>query len=165
MSLRLFIQPLSIHFATLYREAADTYNRTLSADRNSGFDLHCDLSTAETMDFAHLVSQGCRAVAMDTEGRTHAFWLVPRSSISKTRWRLANSLGLIDATYRGPIKAAIHSVGADPVYPLSASLHGSRIAQLAAPSLEPWAEVIIVDELPGCETTRGAGGFGSTGSH
>jgi dUTP pyrophosphatase len=165
MSLRLFIQPLTIHFAALYREAADMYNRTLPAERNSGFDLHCDMATAETHDFCHFVSQGCRAVAMDSEGRTHAFWLAPRSSISKTRWRLANSLGLIDATYRGPIKAAIHSVGANPVYPLSASQQDIRLAQLAAPSLEPWAEVIVVDELPGGETARGAGGFGSTGSH
>lgn len=165
MSLRLFIQPLTIHFAALYREAADAYNRTAVHERNSGFDLYSDVDTAETHEFCHFVSQGCRAVALDAGGRTHAFWLAPRSSISKTRWRLANSLGLIDATYRGPIKAAIHSVGADPVHPLSASLQGVRLAQLAAPSLEPWAEVIVVDELPGGETTRGSGGFGSTGSH
>jgi dUTPase len=38
-----------------------------------------------------------------------------------------------------------------------------RLVQLAAGDLRPWLEVVIVDALPGPETLRGAGGFGSTG--
>lgn len=165
MSLRLFIQPLSIHFATLYREAADNYNRTEVAGRNSGFDLFCDTADIDRAAFAHLVSQGCRAVALDATGAPQAFWLAPRSSICRTQWRLANSLGLIDATYRGPIRAAVYSVGSDPTPSFGAENHGLRLTQLATPSLAPWAEVIVVDELPAATTARGAGGFGSTGTH
>ena len=36
-----------------------------------------------------------------------AYFLLPRSSISKTPLRLANSIGLIDAGYRGNLKAAM----------------------------------------------------------
>ena len=165
MSLRLFIQPLGADFADRYRVAADAYNRTVSAERNSGFDLFCDTSDTDHTAFAHLVSQGCRAVAVDAAGAPQAFWLAPRSSICRTQWRLANSLGLIDATYRGPIRAAIYSVGADPTPAFGAENHGVRLTQLATPSLTPWAEVIVVDELPAVATARGAGGFGSTGTH
>ncbi len=180
--LRLFIVPTTNALADLYRTAADAWNRTPPAERNSGFDVFCDPSDATrifrgvmTMDGpewngetmvadgyvdTHLVSQGCRAVAMDSEGRTRAFWLAPRSSISKTEWRLANSLGLIDATYRGVIKAALWSVvGRSEV----GDLGGQRLCQLTAADLVPWSEVIVVDELPGPSTARGAGGFGSTG--
>jgi dUTPase len=165
MSLRLFIQPLSIHFATLYREAADAYNRTALAERNSGFDLFCDTTDTDHTAYAHLVSQGCRAVALDAAGAPQAFWLAPRSSICRTQWRLANSLGLIDATYRGPIRAAIYSIGSDPVPTFGVDNHGLRLTQLATPSLTPWTEVIVVDDLPAIATARGAGGFGSTGTH
>ena len=165
MSLRLFIQPLNVDCAARYRSAADAYNRTAPTERNSGFDLFCDTTDTDHTAFAHLVSQGCRAVALDVTGTSQAFWLAPRSSICRSQWRLANSLGLIDATYRGPIRAAIYSVGADPVPAFGAENHGLRLTQLATPSLTPWAEVIVVDELPVATTVRGSGGFGSTGTH
>lgn len=165
MSLRLFIQPLNADLANRYRIAADAYNLTTPAERNSGFDLFCDTTDTDHTAFAHLVSQGCRAVALDATGAPQAFWLAPRSSICRTQWRLANSLGLIDATYRGPIRAAIYSVGADPVPTFGVDNHGLRLTQLATPSLTPWTEVIIVDDLPAIATARGAGGFGSTGTH
>lgn len=167
MSLRLYIQPLNADFADRYRIAADAYNRTAPAERNSGFDLFCDTADIDRAAYAHLVSQGCRAVALDASGAPQAFWLAPRSSICRTPWRLANSLGLIDATYRGPIRAAVYSVGADPVPAFGNENLGLRLTQLATPSLTPWAEVIVVDELPAgaVATARGAGGFGSTGTH
>jgi dUTPase len=167
MSLRLFIQPLNADFAARYREAADAYNRTAPAERNSGFDLFCDTTDTDHTAFAHLVSQGCRAVALDAAGASQAFWLAPRSSICRSQWRLANSLGLIDATYRGPIRAAIYSVGSNPLTVFGPENHGLRLTQLATPSLTPWAEVIVVDELPAAAVTtaRGSGGFGSTGTH
>lgn len=165
MSLRLFIQPLNADFANRYRTAADAYNRTAPAERNSGFDLFCDTTDMDHTAFAHLVSQGCRAIALNVAGDPQAFWLAPRSSICKSQWRLANSLGLIDATYRGIIRAAIYSVGADAVPVFGDENHGLRLTQLATPSLAPWAEVIIVDELPALATVRGDGGFGSTGTH
>ena len=158
--LRLFIIPTSNAFAELYRSAADAYNTTPVKERNSGFDLFCDASAvAQLRDDTILVDQGCRAVAVDTDGSHRAFWLAPRSSISKTPWILANSLGLIDATYRGVLKAALRGPSQD-----KPDMH-QRLAQVAAGDLRPWSEVIVVDELPTALaiTSRGAGGFGSTG--
>jgi dUTPase len=159
--LTLFIQPLNEAFADLYRSAANAYNTTPPAERNSGFDLHCDAGDLDDTYSAHclLVSQGCRAAAFDDQGRRRAFWLAPRSSISRTPFTLANSLGLIDAGYRGVIKAALRTNGAVE-YRIDAYM---RLTQLAAPDLLPWATIHVVDELPDAITARGAGGFGSTG--
>jgi dUTPase len=179
--LRLFIAPVSNAFAELYRSAADVWNRTPTDERNSGFDLFCDVSDksrvfrgvlttdghdphiiTDTYVDTYLVGQGCRALAVDSEGRSRAFWLAPRSSICKTEWRLANSLGLIDATYRGVIKAALWSITATAPQSLN-ELDSTRVCQLTAADLQPWSEIIIVDELPGSATLRGDDGFGSTG--
>lgn len=165
MSLRLFIAPTSEEFAVLYRTAADAYNCTPMEERDSGFDLHCNATDVQNTNSTHslLVSQGCRAVAQDEEGRFRAYWLAPRSSICKTPWRLANSMGLIDATYRGVIKAAFYTTDVSHYHTIH-NTHQQRLCQLAAPDLLPWKEVIVVDELPGPVTARGEGGFGSTGT-
>ena len=69
---------------------------------------------------------------------------------------LANGVGVIDSDYRGEIGVALLNTGSDP-YTI---LPGDRIAQLMmTPVVQPAVE--LVEELP--ETTRGAGGFGSTG--
>lgn len=160
--LRLFIAPTSHAFREIYQKAADAYNTTPYHERNSGFDVFCDADHVRQEAGVNFVEQGCRALAMDTEGRARAFWLAPRSSMSKSHWRLANSMGLIDATYRGVIIAALDS--ANPLVTLLChSHHEKRLCQLAAADLLPWAEVIVVDELPGPATARGSGGFGSTG--
>ena len=148
-----------MEFAAVYKTAADAYNRTPPSERNSGFDLHCDLADVNNKysSYSSLIGQGCRAVAVDKEGVPRAFWLTPRSSISKTPLRLANSLGLIDGTYRGILKAAFVGIDDYKITP------HERLVQLAAGDLRPWLEVVVVDALPGPETLRGAGGFGSTG--
>ncbi len=156
----LYIQP-EPEFREMYTNAAEAYNQTPYSQRNSGFDLFCNPADAdmEYSEYAVLVGQGCKAVARDLSRNMMAFWLAPRSSISRTPFRLANSLGLIDATYRGTIKAAFNrSQNNDPL-----PEHGQRLCQLAAGDLIPWSHVIIVDVLPGPETARGEGGFGSTG--
>lgn len=100
------------------------------------------------------------------------FYLYPRSSISKTRMRLANSVGIIDAGYRGDIIAAVDTIGlfgSNDIWhvwkeTLSPIQKYDRYFQLCAPDLSAF-QVHIVDteaEL-GALTTRGEGGFGSTG--
>jgi dUTP pyrophosphatase len=159
--LTLYIKPVNEAFADVYKTAADTYNRTPLHERNSGMDLFCDAADIDTTYSGHamLVGQGCHAAAFDDHGRPRAFWLAPRSSISRTPYRLANSLGLIDAGYRGVIKAAL-SLTPDLIHPV----HALRLTQIATPDLLPWHTVIVVDKLPGSATERGAAGFGSTGS-
>lgn len=86
----------------------------------------------------------------------HFGMLVPRSSISKTGLILANTPGTIDSGYRGEIKVRFKAIPDTKIYNI-----GDRVAQLI---ILPYPSVIFneVDELP--DSSRGAGGFGSTGS-
>jgi dUTP pyrophosphatase len=89
----------------------------------------------------------------------HAGLVLPRSGLAAKRGlTMANSPGLIDAGYRGEVTCA--AVNLDREQPVKI-LVGDRIAQLVIVEL-PRVEPTWVDELP--ETTRGEGGFGSTGS-
>jgi dUTP pyrophosphatase len=89
----------------------------------------------------------------------HAGLVLPRSGLAAKRGlTMANSPGLIDAGYRGEVICA--AVNLDREQPVKI-LVGDRIAQLVIVEL-PRVEPTWVDELP--ETTRGEGGFGSTGS-
>ena len=91
------------------------------------------------------------------ENRENKPYLVmPRSSIAKTPLRLSNPIGLIDGGYRGEIMAAVDNIKEEDctVEP------GQRLFQLVAMDGSP-IHIEIVDELS--ETTRGSGGFGSTG--
>ena len=85
------------------------------------------------------------------------YFLFPRSSISKTPLRMANSIGLIDAGYRGEIMAVCDNI---KDYDFSIK-KGDRLFQLVSSDLSD-IEFNIVDKLS--DTTRGAGGFGSTGT-
>ena len=89
------------------------------------------------------------------------YQIFPRSSMSKTPLRLANSVGIIDAGYRGELMAAIDSRNChghdSKIYVI---ISGQRLLQICAPGLVPF-HVVIVNELD--ETNRGGGGFGSTG--
>ena len=81
---------------------------------------------------------------------------MPRSSIAKTPLRLCNSIGLIDGGYRGEIMAVVDNIKKES-YTLRP---GQRLFQLVAMDGSP-IHFELVDELT--ESTRGDGGFGSTG--
>ncbi|QJF50047.1 dUTP diphosphatase [Roseobacter ponti] len=81
----------------------------------------------------------------------------PRSGLAlKHGLMLANSPGTIDSDYRGPVGVIVLNAGDAPFE----VTHGLRIAQLVvAPVVQ--AEFVPAGTLD--DTTRGAGGFGSTG--
>ena len=85
-----------------------------------------------------------------------AYYLFPRSSISKTPLRMANSIGLIDGGYRGEIMAVCDNVKSY----IYIAEKGQRLFQLVATDSSP-IHYEIVKKLN--DTTRGVGGFGSTG--
>lgn len=95
-------------------------------------------------------------VACEMEGGK-PYFLMPRSSISRTPLRLSNSVGLIDGGYRGELIAFCDNISDEP-FTLEA---GRRLFQIVAMDGSP-LEVELVDELS--ESSRGDGGFGSTGS-
>ena len=72
----------------------------------------------------------------------------------------ATTAGVIDASYRGEIKVAMHNLAAEPLELLA----GERIAQcVVVPHFVPteWRFAESVEELGA--TARGASGFGSSG--
>ena len=100
------------------------------------------------------------------------FYLYPRSSISKTRMRLANSVGIIDAGYRGDLIAAVDTIGffgSTDIWhiwkeTLSPIKKYDRYFQVCAPDLTPFlVHIVDAEHELGPPTNRGHGGFGSTG--
>ena len=85
------------------------------------------------------------------------FDLVPRSSIIKSGYILANSVGIIDRTYTGNVMIALMKIDdskPDIELPI-------RIAQLIP---RPAVHMDAVEVANLDETNRGEGGFGSTGA-
>lgn len=81
----------------------------------------------------------------------------PRSGLAlKHGITLANTPGTIDSDYRGPLGIIVVNLGAEP-YTIR---HGDRIAQLV---VAPVVRAAFAEAGVLSETSRGAGGFGSTG--
>lgn len=84
--------------------------------------------------------------------------LVPRSSLSKTGYMLANSVGIIDPGFTGTLKVPLIKVDQSaPNIQLPA-----RVAQLI---LKPYvvSESYLTNKTELVKTIRGSQGFGSTG--
>lgn len=79
----------------------------------------------------------------------------PRSSVTKTALSLANSVGVIDSGYRGPIMFKFRYPEEGVVYSV-----GDRVGQIIIMPY-PQVEFEEVEELS--STERGEGGYGSTG--
>jgi dUTP pyrophosphatase len=80
----------------------------------------------------------------------------PRSGLSLKGISVANSPGTIDSDYRGVNGVILRNMGDMTI------IHkGDRIAQFVIARVAH-AEIVEVEELS--ETSRGAGGFGSTGT-
>ena len=84
------------------------------------------------------------------------YMLMPRSSIAKTPLRLSNSIGLIDAGYRGEIMAPVDNIKNIP-FTLEV---GQRLFQLVGMDGSE-INFELVENLS--TSSRGSGGFGSTG--
>ncbi|WP_456435821.1 dUTP diphosphatase [Thermovibrio ammonificans] len=133
---------------SLEEGALPPYKKRVS---DSGFDLHL-IRLVEKRGNLYFFDTGVRV----SPPPGYYFDLVPRSSIFKSGFMLANSVGIIDMTYRGTVKVPLVKV--DPEAP--------------EPEL-PWRAVQLIPRrfypLEGRQvatldpTLRGEGGFGSTG--
>ena len=97
-------------------------------------------------------------IAIHVEDRAFAALVLPRSGLGhKHGIVLGNLVGLIDSDYQGPLMISCWNRGRDPftVRPLD------RVAQLVIVPIAQ-ATFTIVDAFR--SSTRGAGGFGSSGS-
>lgn len=81
----------------------------------------------------------------------------PRSGLAlKNGITVLNSPGTVDADYRGEIKVILINLGTEPVV----LERGQRIAQLV---VAPVTRITLEESGELQKTTRGSGGFGSTG--
>ena len=142
-----------------YVDHVNNHNaQVLTKFPNAGFDLFTPQKITQTGKQFKLNTDIICAM-FDSNNNAVSYFLYARSSIIKTNYRLANSVGIIDSGYRGNIIGAFdnleQSINIDQY---------SRLLQLCAPNLCP-IKVEIVDCLEELseETIRGSGGFGSTG--
>ena len=87
--------------------------------------------------------------------QNHGYMLVPRSSISKTPLRLANSVGIIDKSYRGKVMVKVDNVSSSSFV----MNEGSCYFQIVAFNGN-LPNFTLVKEIS--DTLRGSGGFGSS---
>ena len=118
----------------------------------AGLDLYCPFHIKVPADSQKKIPLG---IAVEIPNG-HMGLLVPRSSMSKTPLRCANSVGIIDADYRGELSIAYENISCSD-YTI---FRGDRIAQLI---IVPIAVVDVEEAQTLSETERGAGGYGSTG--
>ena len=179
MHLKIFIDSNDETLKNIYKEAVTKHNKKIQDCPHiidAGFDLYAPLqnenepekqqiffspSTLNKLDFKIICSA---QITNHSTNKTYntGYYMYPRSSISKTRLRLANSVGIIDAGYRGHIMAMIDVIGNQDT-PYEGKAY-ERYIQICAPSLIPIiVEIVDNIEALGEKTERGEGGFGSTG--
>ena len=150
--MKLLVKPLDDNVKMFYKNHS-TYN-----EGDSGLDLFfIDNYVVEPRSTLMIdLRIQCEAFYDNENDKNVSYYLYPRSSISKTPLRMANSTGIIDAGYRGNIMVAGDNIDNEP-YTIE---KGTRLFQICGPTLEP-ITMDIVDELSNSE--RGSNGFGSTG--
>jgi dUTP pyrophosphatase len=162
--LRLCIVGNNTELKQMYKNAVDTHNTQLSEEShyNAGFDL---ITPSEYILYetkiSHLINLGVKAemkMVGGNYGEYTGYYLYPRSSISKTPLMMANHVGIIDSGYRGNILAAVRTI--QEAYVVNS---GTRLFQICHPNLMPMYVELVDDESQLSESTRGVGGFGSTG--
>lgn len=150
--------------AVVFEESAKNipaYNYTLIAPshENAGIDFAANEDWFGVPgDKAHLLDLGVRAMLVNLATRQPVhYWLLPRSSIYKTGHIMANSVGVIDSSYRGVLKAPVVAT----VNGATGFKRGERYFQIVAPDMGQIRLVCSMADLP--TSARGEGGFGSTG--
>ena len=153
--MKLIIKPLNNH---------GHYNKQVEKpEGDAGIDLFFPNSVripagkSELVDFEIQCEMLDISVGVPRITKNVSYMLVPRSSIWRTALRQSNSIGIIDAGYRGHIMVPVDNISNED-YIIKP---GERLFQIVHPLLKP-IEVELTDTLS--ETERGSGGFGSTGS-
>ena len=144
--MELYIQIINEEARTLYENHGHFHNG------DAGLDLYIIENTEFQPMETKLIKLGISCEPADGK----AYYLMPRSSISKTSLRMSNSIGLIDGGYRGEIMASCDNIK-DYAYTVN---KGQRLFQLVAFDSSP---IIYSIKEKLTETSRGSDGFGSTG--
>lgn len=142
------------HYKGIYGEGV--YPR---GNENAGVDLIT--FGVEDKGAVRMVHTEVVAKLIDTvAGKPVHFYLAPRSSIWKSGVTMANSMGIIDSSYRGELMGACL-----PIVGATVNLAvGERLFQILAPDMGHISSVVVRPLAELDVTVRGAGGFGSSGA-
>tara|TARA_B110000285_G_C15010983_1_gene556424 strand:+ start:193 stop:654 length:462 start_codon:yes stop_codon:yes gene_type:complete len=153
--MHLLIKPTNELVKSLYENHGNFH------EGDSGLDLFVPeevVIPGKSLGFVINLMISCEGNVDNTGSSNVSYYVYPRSSMgSKTPLRLANSVGIIDAGYRGNIMVIVDNISDDD---FTVSV-GTRLVQICGPHLEKLS-FDIVNQLS--ETTRGEGGLGSTGA-
>ena len=122
---------------------------------DSGIDLYFPDTITIDPGETKRIDLKIRCEAMRDYVSNTSYYLYPRSSIVRTPLRMSNSVGIIDAGYRGTITVFVDNIK-NTSYTVE---RGKRLFQICSPDLSP-ITFSLNDMLS--ETSRGSGGFGST---
>jgi dUTP pyrophosphatase len=178
----LYIAPKRPDLYEKYSDKASLHN-IIKLHPDAGFDIFVANDILTLPGKLNRINFGlkCSAKMFYDYGETSAntgFYMYPRSSLSGTNLRLANSVGIIDSGYRGHLIGAFDCQAInDPAYLSNPAVGDSnltqycvkkynRLTQICAPSLVPIFVILVGSEAElGDETSRGYGGFGSTSNY
>tara|TARA_Y100000816_G_scaffold284576_1_gene262986 strand:+ start:20528 stop:21115 length:588 start_codon:yes stop_codon:yes gene_type:complete len=167
MLLKIFVEDPELK--KKYKEAADNHNLKMKKENypDAGFDIFtpedyfCNSEIVSKINFGIKCSASNAAWQMPNTFVHTGYYMYPRSSLSKTKLRLANSVGIIDSGYRGNLIGAFDCISQNEEYKV---LKHDRLVQICAPDLRPIVvQIVDSEEDLGEKTRRGGGGFGSTG--
>ena len=173
MLLRLYIDDNN-DLKQKYIDAALNHNNKILNLNNQYLDAGFDLfnpsrkvfnsnQMTSVNKFDHNIVCSAQMVTDSNKRYNTGYYMHPRSSVSKTKLRLANSTGIIDSGYRGHLMGMFDliNVSVNEEYVVEKY---DRLLQICAPGLVPIVVEVVnsIEEL-GSQTERGAGGFGSTG--
>lgn len=161
--LYLYVNQENKYLVTLYEQAIKSHNEHVLNDPfpNSGFDLY--IPASDTVPYKSdmngtLVDLQIKGEMKDNN-KSYAYYLYPRSSLSKTPLMLSHSAGIIDSGYRGFMKASLRNLSQND-YKIE---QGTRLVQIIHPTMDAFTVQLVSDESQLSSTSRGTGGFGSTG--
>ena len=166
-TLYLYVNDKNEELVELYKDHIKKHNEKITTDEypNSGFDLFIphDTTFQKEIDSVFVdLEVKCEMTYHEKNKNTEtsAYYVYPRSSMSKTPLMLANHTGIIDSGYRGFLIAALRYLKSrEQQYEVEKH---TRLLQICHPSLCPII-VKLVGESDLSTTKRGTGGFGSTG--
>jgi dUTP pyrophosphatase len=159
--LKVAVSSIDDDLLEVYKRHVEKHNSMMMNDPypNAGFDIFVPKETiVNTTESSVMISHNIKCEMTHFSGFTCGYYMYPRSSISKTPLILSNHVGIIDSGYRGTIIGAFRSLSS---HDYIVEKH-SRLLQITHPSLCPLF-VKLVDESELSDSSRGIGGFGSTG--
>ena len=167
-TLYLYVDKEEPELLEMYKKQIQEHNEQIDTNPfpNSGFDLLLPQDTTiwHNNNESHFIDFKIKTemtfTPLNHPSYPSAFYVYPRSSLSKTSLMLSNHVGIIDSGYRGNIKGAFRCL--DGFSHFNATKF-TRLVQICHPSLCKIRVVLVENETDLSTTLRGSGGFGSTG--